>query len=136
LRTKVCFKCHQELAVVNFYKHPMMGDGYLGKCKECAKRDVRENRKSRKTYYDNYDRKRSRNPERIAWVAKRPLHKRRAMRAVHSAINKGRMVKMPCEVCGELRVDAHHPDYSKPLEVMWLCRTHHAQWHVQHGFPE
>lgn len=110
----------------------MMGDGRLGKCKDCAKKDVRENRERRHDYYLDYDRRRSGRPERIAGIAeskrRHPLHEK-ARRAVHVEIAAGRMVRQPCEVCGERRVDAHHTDYSKPLEVRWLCRKHHMELH-------
>jgi|GEM_PF-5489211 len=64
MRTKVCFKCDAELSITNFYKHPRMGDGHLGKCKACTRYDVRENRKAHVDYYNEYDRVRSRKPER------------------------------------------------------------------------
>lgn len=35
----------------------------------------------------------------------------------------------PCEVCGSLRSMRHHPDYSKPLEVVFLCQLHHSLTH-------
>lgn len=37
----------------------------------------------------------------------------------------------PCEVCGTTKkVHRHHPDYDKPLEVMFLCHEHHVDWHM------
>jgi len=38
---KICFKCRAEKDLDGFYKHPQMGDGHLGKCKECTKKDAR-----------------------------------------------------------------------------------------------
>jgi hypothetical protein len=46
-----------------------------------------------------------------------------------AALKTGRIVKEPCRVCGALEVDGHHEDYFKPLEVVWLCRPHHAEVH-------
>lgn len=45
------------------------------------------------------------------------------------AIYSGKLKKEPCAICGELDVDAHHPDYSQPLDVIWLCRPHHQEIH-------
>ena len=43
------------------------------------------------------------------------------------AIKDGRIQRGRCEECGEENAQAHHDDYSKPLEVRWLCRKHHAE---------
>lgn len=45
------------------------------------------------------------------------------------AIKTGKLVRLPCEGCGEAKSEAHHDDYSKPLEVKWLCRSCHAAAH-------
>lgn len=53
---------------------------------------------------------------------------------VKRAIQAGRLERKPCEVCGTVeRVQAHHDDYSKPLEVRWLCTSHHREEHD--GWP-
>ncbi len=40
---------------------------------------------------------------------------------------KYNIAKQPCEVCGNPDSKRHHPDYSKPLEVVFLCNLHHKQ---------
>lgn len=54
-----------------------------------------------------------------------------ARRQVQSAIERGELAKLPCEVCGDIKVQAHHEDYSKPLQVIWLCSTHHGERHIK-----
>jgi hypothetical protein len=75
------------------------------------------------------------NPERSTelkqeWNRRNP-EKREAQVAVGHAIRDGRLSKEPCEKCGDSKVQGHHDDYSKPLDVRWLCPTHHAEHHVQ-----
>jgi hypothetical protein len=45
------------------------------------------------------------------------------------AVRRGKVNRLPCEVCGNPKSEAHHEDYSKPLEVIWLCREHHLERH-------
>ena len=48
----------------------------------------------------------------------------RAYNAVAAAKRKGDLKPEPCSACGA-KAEAHHNDYDKPLEVVWLCRKHH-----------
>jgi hypothetical protein len=60
----------------------------------------------------------ARNPEKVA-----------ARRKLEDAVRHGRVKKEPCVGCGATRVEGHHPDYTKPLEVIWYCRRHHVEVH-------
>jgi branched-chain amino acid transport system permease protein len=55
--------------------------------------------------------------------------KYRARGLVATAILKGSIIPELC-FCGA-KAQAHHEDYSKPLEVQWLCTTHHNELHVE-----
>ena len=134
---KTCFKCGEEKPLTEFYKHSMMADGYLNKCKACAKKDVHDHRhgKGREKVLA-YDRERAKQPHRIEaakkinarWKAENP--KRRAAQiAVSNAVRSGRLKPLPCFECGQ-KSEAHHPDYDQPLDVVWLCPAHHKQVHA------
>lgn len=49
--------------------------------------------------------------------------------AVQSALRRGLLQRQPCSICGSVPADAHHSDYTRPLQVMWLCRFHHKAEH-------
>jgi ribosomal protein S27AE len=138
MRTKVCFRCGQQKPTVEFYRHPMMSDGRLGKCKDCTKADVRANYVSNREKKSEYERRRNQRPERRAKsleyqrIARaRSPEKYRARQAVAHAVRDGRLRRMPCELCGSLRVQAHHHDYSRPLDIRWLCFKCHRE--NEHG---
>lgn len=57
------------------------------------------------------------------WRANNPL-KVRAYRLVFCALRNGSLEKKKC-FCGNENVQAHHDDYTKPLDVRWLCKIHH-----------
>jgi len=63
------------------------------------------------------------------WKNKFP-EKYRARNIVNAAIRDKKLKALPCERCGcALMVQAHHEDYSKPLDVTWLCTKCHGQRH-------
>jgi hypothetical protein len=147
---KRCFKCGIVKHLDEFYKHPQMGDGHLNKCKECSKKDIKENRNKHLEYYREYDIKRSDLPCRkelrhkvgIKWIkdgraaqVSRRYKERYPERYVahymlKNAIRDGK-VKKPkaCEFCGleTNQLQGHHSDYSKPYDVKWLCVECHGK---------
>lgn len=119
---KRCFKCGKEKSLDEFYKHSEMADGHLNKCKECTRKDVRE--------------RELHNPmavyrSRLVTHKKNPTHAN-ASRVVDAAVKAG-VIQKPsrCSGCGchdeESRITAHHYDYTKPLDVVWVCSKCHRQ---------
>lgn len=52
---------------------------------------------------------------------------------IATAIRKGTLIPAGCEICGEPG-KAHHENYSKPMEVKWLCDRHHIEEHKRLGW--
>lgn len=149
---KVCRSCFESKELSQFYKHKKMLDGYLNNCIECVKAKAIKNRLANIDYYREYDRKRGANPERIkarmdyqktpkgrqlATAAKLRYannnpDKRKAHHKLNNAIRDGKIQKQPCLVCGCEKSEAHHVSYDLPLDVVWLCGTHHKQVHKEH----
>jgi hypothetical protein len=112
----------------------MMADGLLSVCKECHKANVRRHRRESPRPRE-YDRERAKLPARrkhmsavaAKWRRDNPVGDR-AHNAVNNAIRDGKLAKgSRCSIRGCKRTDlhAHHKDYSKPLDVTWLCALHH-----------
>ena len=50
--------------------------------------------------------------------------------SVYNALKTGAIVKKPCAECGiNEHITAHHEDYTKPLDIIWLCKSCHQQLH-------
>lgn len=136
---KKCFKCDAVKPVDDFYKHSAMADGRLGKCKECTKVDVRTNYSGKRKQYSDYDKLRQQNPVRRAkkhqylknHCARNP-EKYKARNAIKNAVRDGKVKRLPCQFCGSAKSQAHHTDYSKPLDVLWMCfKCHRERGHNQ-----
>lgn len=144
---KTCFSCHIYKPLSEFYTHNRMADGHLNKCKSCVKSSVaaRVKSKSSDLAWSESERARSRDkakrardngtaspsmPESSAkWRAANTL-KRKAHVIVGNAVRDGLLTPEPCCKCGG-KAQAHHEDYSLPLEVIWYCPTHHGERHVE-----
>jgi len=133
--TKTCFKCERQLPRSEFYAQAAMADGLLGKCKDCTRADVSEHRYRNLEATREGDRQRSLLPHRKAKTSticreERAEHpeKSRARRMAGAALQAGRLSKRPCHFCGGRdKIEMHHPDYTKPLRVYWLCRICHRK---------
>jgi len=138
-QNKRYLKCQSENALDQFYAHKRTLDGYSNNGKECTKKIGWERSSvslKPKTAMKAQE-------EKAASPKKRPPGDQRRYRARHPercrahsivarAIAKGTLVKSRCAVCGmKDDIEAHHTDYSRPLDVRWLCWYHHKR---EHGF--
>ncbi len=131
---KQCFKCGLFKPLEEFYKHEGMADGHLNKCKECTKRESRSNREKNLEYYRKYDRDRYQangQRDRSEPYGQANPEKQRAHDLVSRAVRKGKLVRPSrCSICGKYaKIEAHHSDYTKPLEVVWVCKACHWKLH-------
>ena len=131
---KKCSACQEERPIGDFYAHKAMKDGHLSQCKACVKARVRQYRQDNAERVRAYDRQRSSLPHRVALrkeiFRNLPPERRKAHNAVSNAIRDGRLSKNPCAFCGSERdLEAHHHDYSLPLDVTWLCTACHRKFH-------
>lgn len=64
---------------------------------------------------------------------KKAKEKYRARARVGQALKDGRLEKGVCEFYRSSqckgRIEGHHPDYKKPLQIYWLCSKHHREEH-------
>ena len=100
-----------EFYVNRYWRNPDSDKRFVrAACKKCF---LKKNRK----YVEKYQAK---DPE-----------KNKARWALRAAVKSGIVVKGSCKICKSQKAQGHHPDYSKPLKVIWLCTKHHEDIH--HG---
>lgn len=131
---KRCYKC-EELKPINlFHKDCTKKDGFSSKCADCAiafrkeqaEKYPERNKAISSRYYQSH------REDRLAYHRKYNLENKEKISARNRlgyAVRQGHLIKLPC-FCGELKTEGHHEDYSKPLDVVWLCRRHHERHHV------
>ena len=66
----------------------------------------------------------------VKWRKKNPT-KVKAEQLLQYAVRKGIIKRQPCQECGKKKSVAHHPDYRKVLEVVFLCHQHHRFYHYK-----
>ena len=145
--TKVCTKCREERPLDKFPPNKHHKDGRGSWCKKCknavtvawSKRNLEKVKKSNKEDYKRHREKRLRknkqwkkeNPDFVLLLSKKGRErfpeKYKARTAVSNALHLGKLIRPDhCSECNKrCKPEAHHEDYSKPLEVVWLCNECH-----------
>ena len=132
--TKRCPACKEVLSRSKF----SFGKKIASECRKCMNlraRNLRvkdrelERKKDRDRYRKNKERRRKTN-KKYYWANR---EKRSAYAKVYRAVFSGK-IKRPnsCDKCGtNSRLEGHHKDYSKPLEIIWLCIRCHKNIHQE-----
>ena len=135
---KRCNRCNTVKPLSEFYKCRGMADGYFNQCKAC-----------KKVYADAYQaknidelrakaRERMKHPDRVKVATEltkiwkeADARRRKCHNKVKTEIKAGRLNRDPCVRCGDTNSHAHHEDYDKPLDIVWLCPVCHKQRHKE-----
>jgi rubredoxin len=136
----LCRVCGATKPIGDYYPRQVRACQTVGECKECTKTRVRRRSRTNPAV-QAYERERAKTPHRrehlanVArrWNAANPVAYK-AHYLVGNAVRDGRISREPCLFCGVEKVHAHHRDYSKPLDVIWLCPKCHHRLHKY--FPE
>jgi hypothetical protein len=146
---KRCSKCEEVKPLTEFHKNRAQPGGYQYYCKPCHIKSSREDRNKRLEDCRRYDRSPKRAAAKRDSIAKDPKghalmasksrskwsannqHKVEAHKILSAAIARGTLHKPDiCSKCGATGdIAGHHEDYTKPLEVVWLCKLCHGELH-------
>lgn len=127
---KTCGRCRNKKKLSDFNKDKYTTSGYRSQCKEC----MRKERIAMKNYYLNI-RSSDEYKHKIALYKRENYHKYKEKVSARNATRRLRLNKPDrCSACNEIKkVEAHHDDYSKPLDIRWLCVECHNEWHIKNG---
>jgi len=141
---KTCCRCGETLPLSSFHIDSNSSDGRRGACKSCRAIETRMRgdwqrkwREEHRGHYNAQAREYRKRKGAVAWNKEwnaryKAAHRREcnANYAVWRAIQQGLLTRQPCEVCGKPDANAHHDNYAHPLDVRWLCPSHHKRHHA------
>lgn len=131
---KICKVCGKRKPKADFNKHPSTKDGLYLKCKACVSeynsQYLAKNRKRLLAYKQRWN-KSPKGREVMAQSIQRLHYKHIARSRIAQGIREGKIIPpLTCTNCEDKsKLEAHHPDYSKPYDVEWLCIPCHHKLH-------
>ena len=136
MKQRKCNCCKLKKSLENDFYWDSTNTRYETQCKKC--RVLKQKITQRKTYnsaneHKRYLKRKANGEFEGAWRKWREKYpeKYKARQQLRNAVKAGKIEKGSCmanDGC-KGRLEAHHDDYSKPLEVKWLCQKHHKEHH-------
>jgi hypothetical protein len=136
-REQKCWTC-KEIKPIECFGIDNRRESHLsGQCRECKAKKYKEHynyehesQKSKGNYARHKEKVVARQMEYLKNRKKTEEGKKQylAHQLVAYYKRNGLIKPEPCNICGK-KAEAHHPDYRKPLEVIWLCSKHHKEMH-------
>ena len=117
--TKYCGKCKRNRNIEKFGRQIDRKGGLSCWCKDCFNKYHRVHRLAWKV------------AEQTKRYRKASSQKAKAHNLVNNSIAKGLITREACFLCGDIKTDGHHLLYEFPLKVVWLCRPHHKEVHLE-----
>jgi hypothetical protein len=135
-KNKICCACKRKLPSKSYYLQTASPDGWRPQCIDCDRVYHHEWQKNNpdkvqvnRERYENTPKGKSKRKEIVRRYLINNRVKVRARQLVRNRIFRGKLIKPDrCEECLQgAVVQSHHDDYSKPLEIKWLCRQCHKE---------
>jgi len=137
-RNRRCTRCGEVRLLEEFPPHKKTRDGRGSICRSCRRRMARAYRRLNQEHYRRIARESRRRhyfPGKFAALSPEEAAKRHSREVAKQALKDGRLRRPDrCQACGEpaspaLRIEMHHPDYARPLDVRFLCSLCHGREH-------
>lgn len=153
MKTFICPRCKKEKQFNEFYKDSSKKNGIHSCCKDCSKQNYKNNinyystynkiyREENKEYFKDYFIENDRrdylknyyknNKENLLLYKKEYIlkfpEKYKAKQKINNKIKNGDIKRQCCIFCNNIG-EAHHFDYNRPLDIIWLCHMHHSRLH-------
>lgn len=157
METKYCKKCNKDYPLTFEFWYSPKERAPSMYCRTCLNRRRRNAYAAEPEKFRQYAKKHyekdpeklrarareyaKRNPEKTKeawrkWYKENPrdwrekdYEKLKANQKVRKSLMSGRRKKEPCYICNNCKVEGHHPDYSRPHHIIWLCKIHHSWVH-------
>jgi len=128
---KMCHNCGRLLPLEAYGRSARSYDGRANKCNDCirAQRESPEH-KERTRLYDEWRRGLDHRKADLIEQQRRRRERLPERKRARDLVAR-HLTPEPCVICGAAKAEGHHEDYDKPLDVVWLCRRHHREYHQE-----